>query len=287
MRVFFAFVLYLFVSCVAGSTLGWLLSLGVDYPYEKLLSRSVLLFAALGLVPLWRFVDLSIADVGLTPAPRFADLGRWFSVGIVLILPLAWLFWFIEFRVIDPRLSGPSLETLIVFAWLLFSAFLVGIFEEVLFRGVIYGALRRLYGFFGSAAIVSFCYASVHFLELKEVLTEPTWWSGIVITAEAFAGVLQPESWDSWLSLFLLGWVFCLLRERISLWAAVSLHASFVFSLRAYKELTVRDVVHPLRGLVGDFDNFLGVAALVWLAFILVVVALWDQYRQGVLGESK
>ena len=286
MKALFGFFAYLFLACVCGSLLGFGLSLFVDYPYPKLMSRSVLLFAALGLIPLWRYFGLTKEAVGLTPMPSLKHFCWWFGIGLLVILPLMWFFWMIGFRVLDPRLGGFGITTLSTAAWLLFSAMLVALFEETLFRGVIYGALRRAYQFTLASAVVSFCYASVHFLEVDHIPVAPTWWTGIVMTFSAFAGMFQVGSWDSWLSLFLLGWIFCLVRERISLWAAIALHAAFVFALRGYKELTVRDVVHPFRELVGDYDNFLGIIALGWMLFLLVLIALVDRYRE-VQGGSR
>ena len=45
----------------------WLVADSLDYPYLKILSRAVLLFAALGLIPLWRSAGLSARAIGLTP----------------------------------------------------------------------------------------------------------------------------------------------------------------------------------------------------------------------------
>ena len=107
------------------------------------------------------------------------------------------------------------------------------------------------------------------------------------LLADGAAEELIQFALESFFALFLLGLLFSWVRERFSLWACISLHAVWVMSLRIYKELTVRDVVHPMREWVGEYDNFLGEATAFWLIFCFVVIALRQQWLRGYSGRDQ
>jgi membrane protease YdiL (CAAX protease family) len=268
---------YVLFIVFGGSVVGYLLSLGLDYSYEKLLSRSVLLLAAIGLLPLWRIYGLSAQSIGLSDWRSTPSLSvRCYTVAILAALPPMLFFNVIGFRVWDDRvvvLSAVFLfQCLIIFC----SAWLVSIFEETLFRGVMFTSLRKHFKFFGAASITSVVYAMVHFLVSGELTyADPHWWTGLWVLRDAVGALLSAGGdWDSFLALALLGGIFCWLRETLGLWAAISMHSAFVFALRVYKDLTIRDIVHPYRDLVGDYDNFVGVLVAFWLLFGIVVIRL-------------
>ena len=73
-------------SLFAWATHGWL-----PFEYEKVLSRSILIFAALGLVPLWRLLGLTPAGIGLDGFSSREWLGA-FGLGLLLIGPVVLFF---------------------------------------------------------------------------------------------------------------------------------------------------------------------------------------------------
>ena len=279
-------VLYLLAAVVVGSILAYLLAPALDYAYEKVLSRSVLLAAGLGLIPLWRMLGLSASSVGLSMLDG-KQMSTAFVLGLLVMLPLMVFFIVIGFRVWDTRVVILSADFFSVCAVIFFSAWLVAIFEETLFRGVLQVGLRRVYGFTITALVVASLYAAVHFLRSDSNL-EPTLWGGFAAVSGALGNMLSSSGHlDSFFALFLLGLLFSWVRERFSLWACISLHAVWVMSLRIYKELTVRDVVHPMREWVGEYDNFLGEATAFWLIFCFVVIALRQQWLRGYSGRDQ
>lgn len=268
---------YVVFIVFGGSVLGYLLSLGVDYSYEKLLSRSVLLLAAIGLLPLWRVYGLSAQMIGLSAwRSRPSRNVRCYTVAVLAAWPPMLFFNVVGFRVWDDTVVVISLGFLLQCLIIFCSAWLVGVFEETLFRGVMFTALRKHFKFIGATAITSVVYAMVHFLVPGELAyADPQWWTGLWVLRDAVGTLLSAGGdWDSFLALALLGGVFCWLREAFGLWAAISVHSAFVFALRVYKELTVRDVVHPYRELVGDYDHFVGILVAFWLLFGIVVIRL-------------
>jgi len=272
--------LYLLLAVSAGSVLAWLLAGRLDFSYDKILSRGVLLFAALGLIPLGRAARLTAAGIGLRPL-HWRGMLYAYPLGVLLLLPLILVYMVTGFRVLDDRVVYLGPEFLGFVFGALASSLLVGLFEETLFRGVMFSALRRSAGFVASAALVGVVYAAVHFLDAEPVASpEVHWYTGFTQVFAAFQQMLDLGGhWDSFVALFLLGVLFCWIREHVGLWWCIGLHAAWVFGIRVFKEMTVRDVVNPYQGLVGSYDNFVGHLVSVWLLFIFVVLALYRTAR--------
>lgn len=277
-------LIYLFCAVTAASLLAWLLHGVIAFPYEKVLSRSVLLFCALGLLPLWRLGGLSAQGIGLLPAD-WRVLRPAFVTGVLLILPLMLFFVVVGYRVADDRVVVLAGSFLLLGVGILLSALLVGVFEELLFRGVLFSALRRTASFTVSAVWVGGIYAAVHFLGADSVMPEPQelhWYTGFIMVGAALGGFADPAAfWDSFIALALLGAMLCFVRERLGLWWCIGLHWAWVFAIRIFKELTVRDTVNPYAVTAGSYDQFVGHAATVWLLFILVVIVLFQRHRQA------
>jgi membrane protease YdiL (CAAX protease family) len=278
-------LVYLFVAVTAASVLAWLLTPLLDYSYLKILSRGVLLFLAIGLIPVWRMAGLSAVGIGLSPV-RVKNVIAAYPVGIALLLPVMLFFLVVEYRVWDDRVDYAGLEFWRFFVLAIGSGLLVGVFEETLFRGVLFSALRRVSSFAVSTGVVAVLYASVHFLSGSGQLA-PThvpvqeWYSGYGYVIHAFSGLADPlESMDSFIALFLLGGLLCWVRERAGLWWCIGLHAAWVFAIRCFKEMTVRDVHSPYEVWASSYDSFVGHLVSVWLVFILLVLWLYRQSKQ-------
>ena len=276
--------IYLVGAVVAASILAWLLDGVIPFSYEKVLSRGVLLFCALGLVPLWRYAGLSSTDVGLKPVVA-RDLLPSFILGVLLLLPPMLFYLVVGYRVADDRVTALSIEFLLRVLAILGAAALVGLFEEALFRGLLFSALRRRSSVAIASVWVGIAYAAVHFLGAGSSLPEVhdvQWYTGIMVVGAALGGLADPLGyWDSFIALALLGGLLCVVRDRLGLWWCIGLHWAFVFGIRTYKELTVRDVVSPYAVTAGSYDNFVGMAVTVWLLFIVVCALLVRAHRQA------
>ena len=271
------------VLCVAGaSLLAWALHGIGDFSYEKILSRSVLLFAAILLIPLSRLVALTRQDVGLTPIQWRPLMYAW-PVGLVTLAPLILLFGVTGFRVLDDRVVYLGSEFLLFVVGACVGAMLVSLFEEILFRGVLLSAMSRTTGFAVAATVSSLLYSGVHFFGSEvEFTSAVTWYSGLTHAAAAFAATSADlAEWDSFVSLFILGILLCVVRQRYGLWWCIGLHWVWVLVIRTFKEVTVRDVVNPYQAWVGNYDNFVGHGATLWIMFIFVVLALSRQVQQA------
>ena len=282
-----AALIYLVGVVLLGVNFAWLVHGLLPFPYERVLSRSILLFAAIGLIPLWRHLDLSIDKIGLRPFDKSVLMPA-YLVGVGIMLPVLLFFSIVGFRVGNTEVDFAGFDwwRFVVVAFT--SAWLVGVFEEALFRGVFFSKLRNRYSFAVAAGVSSLVYAGVHFLRGPDdlVIDNVTWYTGYMMVGAAFSGVGDlPSIWDSALSLFLLGLVFCVVRQRYGLWACIALHSAWVFTLRAFKEVTVRDIVNPYASWTGSYDHFTGNLVTAWLLFILVLMALSERHnRNRVVG---
>lgn len=137
------------------------------------------------------------------------------------------------------------------------AAVLVGILEELVFRGFIFQQLRNFSAPAGFT-ISSILYAVVH-------LKHPSW--TVMVWMELFG-------------LFFLGMLLCYcvwVTKR--LWLSIGLHASLAYGARVNKLLLYLSDVSR-EWLVGTSRLVNGVAAWVVLAAIAVVIAFWAQHTQ-------
>ncbi len=273
------FALYFAASgCIAACVAYPLWHLMPGFEFDKVLSRAAILAAAVLLLPLGRWLALSRAEIGLKDFDGRQFAGYWL-LGYLLILPPSVAFVLIDFRVFDVRVLDDIGEASRVALMAVVSGLLVGLFEEVLFRGVLLSLWRRTsarWAVVGSSTV----YALVHFVESAEPVSEPGWLSGFAQLSGAFAPLLEPRAyWDSFLGLFLLGVGLCWVRMRTgSLWPCIALHGAFVMFLKIYKDVTIRDIDVPLAWVVGSYDNFVGLLTSLWL--VLVLAGMWYYRRR-------
>ena len=275
MPLAFAALIHLAAAGVLGCALAGLLHGWIDASFETLLSRSVILAALLLVVPFMKWLRLSRTELGFQ-APLLRPLTLSWGLGALLAAPLIAVFALTGYRVIDDRVAYASMPFLWGCLAALGSGALVGLIEETIFRGLLLSGLRASQGFLPAAILSSAIYAAVHFLEASAAPTAVDWATGFVLAAESLAGLASAAlgDWPSFLSLFLLGFALCWVRERTgSLYACIGLHAAFVTCIRLLKDVTVRDVVNPYAWLVGEYDHFVGHLATAWL--LLIGLALY------------
>ena len=206
------------------------------FRFPKYFNRAVLLCALAFLVPFLRSLGLSSwKELGVfpNPAPR-RDLGLGFLIGAVGLTVAA-----------GCMLGGGQSVLKAPFNWgnvglAMGTAVAVGIIEEVFFRGVLYGVMRRHLR--ASAAIwgLSVVFAALHFLKphpsLKRFAEEVTWSSGFSIVPKLFWQFSDPRLFvGGFLTLVLVGAILAYATEKTrSLWMPIGLHGGWVFALRVF-----------------------------------------------------
>jgi uncharacterized protein len=238
-------------------------------PFARYVNRSLLVVALLGL-PL--FVRASgirrWRDVGVPPGlVRWRALGTAFAVGFLSLALVCLVAVLAGGRELRPRSTGELVGHL---AGALATALVVATIEELLFRGAIFGGLRRSTGWIPALVVSSLVYALVHFLGRPANPAVVDWSAGLRVLPTMLAGgadlrTLVPAA----LNLTLAGAILALAFHRSGdLSASIGLHAGWIFWLRYYGFLT-----HAAEG--AD-PWFWGTRAVVdgWLASLALVAVL-------------
>lgn len=238
-------------------------------PFHRFVDRSLLILALSALLPLLRNLGInSRHDLGLgKPARHWRQLLGGFLLGftgLALVVSLALVF---GERVWNPHPAAAIAAKMFSAA---LTAAVVAMLEEILFRGGIFGGLRR--GFHWRFALVasSAVYALVHFLERAELSGGVTWLSGLELLPRMLHGFVDFQRLvPGFFSLAIAGWLLGLAYQRTgSLYASIGLHAGWIFWLKSYGFLTA--------GATGASAWFWGTGKLIdgGLAFAVLLLTL-------------
>jgi membrane protease YdiL (CAAX protease family) len=248
---------------------------------RALLSRGALALILLSLPWLVRALCLGRRELGLPQQWRqgLAGLAVGLLAGVAVMSVLVLLEAGLGLRIgvwppgqFAARLLQASAKPLLV-------GLAVGCVEELLFRGVLLGALLKYRGPLYAIAVSAFYYAALHFYHsgLKVPAEEVQWGSAFLIAADGFQHMFQWKNLDSFAALYcaglLLGCVRCLAGSA-GLALCIGVHAGWVYTLRAALALTDLNAASPWRFAVGEYDHVIGWLAAAWLA-LLVLPLLW------------
>jgi hypothetical protein len=150
------------------------------------------------------------------------------------------------------------------------AAVLVAFLEEVLFRGALFGSMRKAWKFGTALVVSSLVYAMMHFTQKATDPELVKWTSGLAMLPQMFAQVadvqvLVPKVFV----LFVAGIVLALAYQRTgSLFFPIGLHAGWIFWLKSY-----RFVSTPVAG---QATWFWGTDELIngWFAFAVLIGVL-------------
>ena len=268
--------LYLTGSILIGTLVAAVLNQFLSYPFDRVLTRSVLLVMAILLIPLSKLVP---SDTSGLVAGRlyFREFLCSFCVGLLILsIPIAF-FLMVDLRVLSLDLD---IDLGLIVLYLLFGVFLAGliaVFEEILFRGFLYGALKNRFGQIFSMMASSSIYSCAHFLKPTgdgEYL--PSLGVGFAYLGDAAVNaVALDHNWDARLSLLFLGCFLCLVRDRLSLFWCVGFHAAFVLGIFLTRELTTVNIKSEFLVLISPYNEFVGHFVSIWLA--LLILLLWSR----------
>ena len=224
-------------SEAAGTNLLWadLADSVFDSPYRRVNDRCVLIAVLILLVPAYRMSGLKgRADFGI---PKRNDWLRLFGFGLIvaaasmLVTYLIGLFAGVYGPAeLDGGVLGDVLQIII-------GALLIGIIEEILFRGYILTALRRSLGPVAAVLLSSALFAVVHFIKPAEPATVG-WTSGFQLFGNLFAKA-GDTFWPEVCTLFCMGTVLATLSHWTrSVYLAIGLHAGWVWIMMLFRLFT-------------------------------------------------
>jgi membrane protease YdiL (CAAX protease family) len=252
MRPLRALVIYIAVVFIGGALLApWLYRLAqlsanpfpqlAKMPFHRFMDRSFLIFALAGLWPMLRSLGVtSCRETGLVP-----PYGQWrklfggLLLGFLTLAAVAGIAVGCGARAFAPAMNAHKIVAAIFGAAA--TAALVGTLEEILFRGGIFGGLRRVLYWPFALLISSVVYALVHFLQSAEPAGPIGWDSGLILLPVMLRGFADVHALlPGFFSLTLAGVLLGLAYQRTgNLYFSIGLHAGWIFCLKIYDQLTV------------------------------------------------
>lgn len=238
-------------------------------PFARYVNRGLLIVALLGLPFFVRASGVrSWRDVGVPPGlVRWRVFAGAFALGFVSLAAVCAVALAAGGRELRPRTPGELAAQLL---GVLATALVVSVIEELLFRGAIFGGLRRSVGWVPALAVSSAVYAIVHFMARPENPATVDWLAGLRVLPTMLAGMAELHTLvPAFVNLTLAGVILALAFQWTGdLSASLGIHAGWIFWLRYYGYLT--------RGAEGADPWFWGTHRLVdgWLAFVALVVVL-------------
>ena len=117
------------------------------------------------------------------------------------------------------------------------TAAVVAVLEEILFRGAVFGALRKVFHWAFALLLSSMIYAIVHFMEPARLTGEVTWLSGLELLPRMLAGFTDVQAiFPGFLNLtfagILLGWAVPAHGRPVF---SIGLHAGWIFWLKSVR----------------------------------------------------
>ena len=209
-------------------------------PFHRYVDRALLGLGLIAIWPLLRVVEAkSWRDVGLCrPSGQWGSLTTGLALGFSSLAFVAAVAVAAGARRFNPGLHAGQFA--MGFLGAIAAAALVATLEEILFRGAIFGALRRGGPWQAALLFSSVFYAFVHFLGRPDSAGLITWHTGL----ESLPGMLMNfrtvRAVPSFLNLTLAGMILGLAYHRTgNLYFSIGLHAGWIFLLKLFELITV------------------------------------------------
>jgi membrane protease YdiL (CAAX protease family) len=178
------------------------------------------------------------SDLGLKARERpLAGLALGFLLGFGSLAGVALLAVFLGGRSFAAAHSASQIMAHV--AGTALAAIIVSFLEEIIFRGALFGILRKSLSWPAALVLSSAVYALAHFLGRAELTGPVGWWSGLALLPKMVHG--GPPLVPAVLSLFVAGAILALAYQRTgALFVSMGLHAGWIFWLKFYGFLTVK-----------------------------------------------
>jgi membrane protease YdiL (CAAX protease family) len=209
-------------------------------PFHRYVNRALTGLALIGLWPFFKSLGAtSASDVGLvSPFGQGSKFWGGFLLGFCSLAVLAGLALASgarHFNETDP--ASKLVKNLFAAA---LTAIVVAVLEEILFRGGLFGSLKKVFHWVFALVVSSAVYAIVHFMESAKEPAIVTWYSGLEILPQMLRNF---GNWQAvipgFFNLTLAGAILALAYQRTgNLYFSIGLHAGWIFWLKSYGFLT-------------------------------------------------
>lgn len=254
---------------------GLLRVLGDVLPIAKLISKVTLVLLLISVWPLKRYLRLSWHDLGFAPLRRFSrQLQQGLLLALLTLSPVLLVLYGLDVQVWDTAhdWSAGKIAGKVVLALCL--SLLIGVGEELLFRGVLLSGLRRQMPLVAAIVLSALYYALLHFLKSSTQIpyAELTLFTGWQLMLEAFANWLNPAILSALTALFVVGLFLAVIRSRVrhSLGLCIGCHAGWVWQIKICKDLFNVNQQSDYLYLVSSYDGVIGPLVSIWLLLAML-----------------
>ena len=286
-----ALIIYIVLVFLGGALLApWLYWLAQSFahefpgiagnPFHRFLDRSIMGLALIGLWPFLRSVGAdSLKELGLARSGgRLKQFGGGLLLGFVSLAAVAGF----ALAAGAQHLNGtvPAAQLAENITGIALTAVVVAVLEEILFRGVLFGSLRKVFNWVFALGLSSLIYASVHFMESAKWTGTVTWLSGFELLPRLLRGIEDPHAFfPGFINLTLAGGLLGLAYQRTgSLYCSIGLHAGWIFWIKLYGLMT--DSAHAGNAWPWGMAKLIdGWFALPVLAATVLIFAQWPVGR--------
>ncbi len=254
---------------------GLLLVLGDVLPIAKLISKVTLVLLLISVWPLKRYWQLSWRDLGFAPLRRFLrQLQQGLLLALLTLSPVLLALYCLDVQVWDTTHNWSPTKIAGKVALALCLSLLIGVGEELLFRGVLLSGLRRQMPLVAAIVLSAWYYALLHFLKSSSQIpyAELTLFTGWQLMLEAFANWLNPAILSALTALFVVGLFLAVIRSRVrhSLGLCIGCHAGWVWQIKICKDLFNVNQQSDYLYLVSSYDGVIGPLVSVWLLLAML-----------------
>ena len=258
-----------------------------EIPFRKIVSRTTLFSGLLfSLLYFYCIHGLSLQQLGIRFHKPHIRLFQGLTAGLVIIVIIESSLLFLGIHDLEnERIFSLDTLSVLLFKGLL-TGLIVGIVEELMFRGALLGGLNHQTNKTVALVTVSLIYAAVHYLKFRDLPADTviTWYTGVAMLPPALFQFADPARYDAMITLFFLGLLLGLVRLLTgNLLLCIGIHAGLVTGERVIQHVADFVPHNPHAHLVNRYDPFMGDLASVWL--LLCCVSFYFYYRR-IKGRS-
>lgn len=253
-------------------------------PFRRVNARIVLIVTLLLLRPAYRLSGLKgRKELGIPKRPdMWALLGIGLSLAVVSMLITYGLGAALGVYAWTPEAhsAGKIMAELLK---MVLGAFLIGILEEIFFRGYVLQALRKSLGLLPAIVIGSAFFASIHFMKPSNPEVTDQWYSGFLLFKNLFGtggnSILQQVA-----TLFCMGTVLCALTTWTrSVYLAIGLHTGWVTVMMLFRFFTENQ--QNMIGLYGT-GEWISTGWVGPIMALIILLAAWiTRARWKAIGD--
>jgi membrane protease YdiL (CAAX protease family) len=209
-------------------------------PFYRYVSRLLLLIGLLGLFPLLRTLRItSLRQLGFGYKPtRFREWSIGFMWGVLLLAFVAALSIFAGQRTWN--FAHEPAEWASHWRSAFMTALLVGLIEETLFRGALFGGLRKVSRFWTAALISAAIYAILHFFQKPPTPMTIDWTTGFVALGSMLKGFADWQTLvPAFFNLTILGVILARAYEKTGgLFLPWGIHSGLIICAKTFPFIT-------------------------------------------------